>query len=81
MATYSSREQITRHIEYVVPCDGPWGACWSEVAKALGAAENSYRQIHDIDEKTALTDDALRFFVGDDEILIRFEVKQVKPHG
>jgi hypothetical protein len=76
MATYSRREYTTRHIEYTVPSDGLWGACWVEVDKAMVSAAREYRQVHRLPEGAALSDDALRFFPGDDEIVIRFEVKE-----
>jgi hypothetical protein len=75
MATYSRREYTTRHIEYTVPCDGLWGACWAEVDKAMQVAAREFRQVHGLSQEAALSDDALRFFPGDDEIVIRFEVK------
>lgn len=76
MATYSRREVVSRHIEYTVPTDGLWGACWVEVDKAIVVAAREYKERHGLPEGAAPSDDALRFFPGDDEIVIRFEVKE-----
>lgn len=77
MATFSRYEYTTRHIEYQVPAAQSWGAAWAEVFKAIGAALAEYRRVHGIDEAVAAADDWVWVFPGDDEIVIRFEVKQL----
>lgn len=76
MATYTRREWSTRHVEYAVPAEQPWGACWVEVDKAIVAATVEYRQRHFIPDDALPADDWLRVYPGDDEILIRFEVEE-----
>ena len=78
MADYTRREFTVRTVEYAVPCRLPWGAAWAEVQMAIDAALVDYREKHDLREDARPADDWLRIFPGDDEILIRFEVKAAK---
>lgn len=75
MAVYSRRERVTRHVEWTVPADLAWGACWNQVSNALDAALDDYRRLHQLPADATPADDAIRFFLGDEEIVIRFEVK------
>lgn len=76
MATYSRRERVTRYVEWTVPADLAWGACWNQVSNALDAALDEYRRHHGLDEHATPADNEIRFFPGDEEIVIRFEVKE-----
>ena len=76
MADYSSRTVKTVCREYAVPTHEPWGAAHAEIDKAWTAAINDYRSTHGMDKNTPLSDDALRFFARDDEIVIAFTVEE-----
>jgi len=72
MAEYSS-EIVTRTIRrWIVPAAEPWGACIGDINAACAAACRAYREEHGLAEGQTLADDALRFHVGDDEIVIEF---------
>lgn len=76
MADWVRTEHPSRRIEYRVPCHGLWGAASTEVQKALTAAASEYRQAYQLSRDAPLSDDALRVFPGDDEVIIRFEVEE-----
>jgi hypothetical protein len=72
MATFTA-ETVTRTIRrWVVPAAEPWGAASAEIGKAWTAAQQAYREHHGIPVGEALPDDALRFHVRDEEIVIEF---------
>lgn len=73
MASWERRERVTRIIEYSVPCNGLWGADWAEVDKACAAITRDYRQAHGLPDTASVSGGVIRFFPGDDQILIRFE--------
>ncbi len=72
MATYSSREVVTRRVEYFVPSP----AAGAEVWKAWEAAESAYRVGHGLSSRAVLADDALTFTAWDDEIRISFTIEE-----
>lgn len=75
MADYSS-ETVTRTIRrWIVPAAEPWGAAAAEIGKAWAVAERAYREHHGLRDEEPLHDDALRFHVRDDEIVISFETE------
>lgn len=76
MATYSSREIISRRIEYTVPAAQPWGADYGEIGKAARAAWADLRERRDLPAGADMPDDALRFFPSDDEIIISFTIEE-----
>jgi hypothetical protein len=66
-------ETITRTVHrWIVPAAEPWGAPAEEISKAWGVAASAYRQAHGLAEDAALSGDALRFHVWDEEIVIEF---------
>lgn len=72
MADYTS-ETITRTIRrWIIPAAEPWGAPHAEIGKAWAVAELAYREHFGIPEDRPLHDDALRFHVRDEEIVIEF---------
>jgi hypothetical protein len=72
VAEYTS-ETVTRTIRrWIVPAAEPWGAAAAEIGKAWAVAELAYREHHGIDREQPLHDDALRFHVRDEEIVIEF---------
>jgi len=76
MADFTT-ETVTRIIRrWIVPAAEPWGAAAAEIGKAWAVAERAYREHHEIPENQALHDDALRFHVRDEEIVIEFTTEQ-----
>jgi hypothetical protein len=73
-------ETITRRIHrWIVPAAEPWGAAAAEIGKAWAVAEKAYRDHHGIPNEQPLHDDALRFHVRDDEIVIEFATEATAP--
>lgn len=79
MATYTTREVVTRRREWIVPADQPWGAAAAEIAKAWTVAQQSYREAHGLPKDVSLADNALTFHPGDDEIVIAYTVEETQP--
>ena len=75
MATYSTETVTTTVHRWIVPAAPPLGAAAAEVGKAWRAAEQQYRTVHGLSENQGLSDDALRFEVRDEEIVISFETE------
>lgn len=76
MATWSRRERVTRRIEFPVPADEPWGACWNQVFGAVNAAIAELRASGRLGEMEEPSDDAIRVLAGDDEIVIYYEIRE-----
>lgn len=74
MATYSRREVWTHRIEYSVPAEPPFGACWAEVAKAFTAARNDLVTSGVIGPEREMWDDQVKVIPSDDAILIVVEL-------
>ncbi|MFD9256964.1 hypothetical protein [Streptomyces sp. NPDC059538] len=74
MATYTSRTVTSTRREWIVPAAQPWGAAAEEVEKAWQAADHAYREIHGLRD-VPTPGSALRFHVGDEEIIISFTVE------
>lgn len=79
MATYTSRVITSTRREWIVPASQPWGAPQAEVGKAWAAAELAYRSTSDISPEIPLHDDALRFHVTDDAVVISFTTEEPPP--
>lgn len=75
MATFIAMETVKRVIQYTVPAPLNVGAASAEIGKAWAAAERHYRSVYHIPDDKALADNALNFFVGDDQVIIQFEVE------
>jgi hypothetical protein len=75
MATYTSRTVTTVRREWIVPAANPWGACIGDINAACAAACRAYREERGLAEGEPIADDALRFHVGDEEIVISFETE------
>lgn len=76
MADYTS-ETVTRTIRrWIIPAAEPWGAPAAEIGKAWAIAERAYRQHYEIPDEQPLADNALRFHVRDEEIVITFETEE-----
>ncbi|MFJ5532414.1 hypothetical protein [Streptomyces sp. NPDC093261] len=78
MATFSTRTVYTQTKEYIVPAGQPWGADQGEITKAALAAKADYRRLRGLPPDAVLADDVLRYFPGDDEIIIRFVVEETE---
>lgn len=76
MSTYTHREIVTRRIEYTVPAKEKWGACLGDMQAAIAAARIAFTEAN---PGAGVADDSLRFFPGDDEIVITFTVDMLKP--
>jgi hypothetical protein len=67
-------ETITRTIRrWIVPATEPWGAPAAEVGKAWAVAELEFRRHFGIPKEQPLRDDALRFHVTDEAIVIEWQ--------
>lgn len=78
MATFTSREVVSRRREWIVPAAQPWGAAHAELYKALAAAERSYREAYSVPDNVSLLDDALRVTTTEDEVVISYTVEEVQ---
>lgn len=76
MASYSSRVVTTERWEWSVPADGPWGACWTEVYKAVSAATQQLRELGLLSEGREPSDNAIRIHCRDDEVVVSFTVER-----
>ncbi|NWF25278.1 hypothetical protein HW130_03195 [Streptomyces sp. PKU-EA00015] len=79
MATWTWRTVTSTRREWEVPAAEPWGAFLGDIRGALLAASIAYREAHGLPEDAPLTDDALRFKVTDDAILISFTTETPAP--
>jgi hypothetical protein len=70
------REITTRRVEWVVPSSEPWGACWTEVMKAISACRQELIDADVIEADAAVPDDMIRILPGDDAVVVRIELKQ-----
>jgi hypothetical protein len=78
MATYTSREVVSRRREWIVPAEQPWGAPYVELYRALHVAETSYREAHQVPDNVSLPDDALRVTTTEDAVVISYTVEEVE---
>lgn len=76
MATHTTETVTCTFRRWIIPAAEPWGAAAAEVGKAWAVAERAYREQYDTPQDKALHDDALRFHLGDDEIVISFETEE-----
>lgn len=76
MPTYTWRTVVSRRREWIVPAAQPWGAAAADVGKAWAVAEKAYREHYGVPEEQPLHDDALRFHVTDDAIVISFTIEE-----
>ncbi|MFJ8006143.1 hypothetical protein [Streptomyces fagopyri] len=65
---------ITRR-EFVVDASPGFGATHVDVGKAWRSAERSFRETHNLPADHALTDNALTFWPGDENIVISYETQ------
>lgn len=75
MASYTSREVVTRRVEYAVPA-GPLGSAMGEFDKAYAAALADWRQRNGKTKDDPLYDDWAHVFPRDDEVVIVFDIEE-----
>lgn len=63
-------EKVTRYLEWSVPCYGLHGAAYAEVETAISLAMSRLKE----SGLKADSDDCIRVFPGEDEIIVRVEV-------
>lgn len=76
MATYTSRKKVITRYEWIVPATWNGGAPWAEVSKAFCAAMRQYRTLKGWNDNISVSDDAVCYSPGDEEIVIWFEVEE-----
>lgn len=78
MPTWTGRTTVTtvtRH-EWTIPAPDHTGAHLGDIKSALDYAAARYREVHGLTNLVSLPDDALRFHVTDDAIVISFTTEQ-----
>lgn len=75
MATYSRSVVTTTRVEFSVPTHTPWGACWSKVYKAVGAAMEDLREAGRIPDNETAPDDLIRILCADDAVIVFYEAE------
>lgn len=73
MAEYTSETVVRTIRRWIVPAAEPWGAAAAEIGKAWAVAERAYRQHFEIPGEQPLHDDALRFHITDDAVVIEWQ--------
>lgn len=71
------RERVVRRVEFVVPARDPWGATWSEVAKAVAAARGELVDSGALEPGRPVPEDVIAVRPGDDEVVVSYEVQRV----
>ena len=72
MPTWTWRTVTGTRREWEVPTAEPWGACLGDIRSAILAASMAYREQYGLEKDAPLSDDAMRFKVTDDAIVISF---------
>jgi hypothetical protein len=75
VADFTSETAVRTIRRWVVPAAEPWGAAAAEIGKAWAVAERAYRDHFGFPDDRPLHDDALRFHVRDEEIVIEFQTE------
>jgi hypothetical protein len=76
MATWTWRTVTSTRHEWIIPAAQPWGATLRDLRGAIAAASVAYREHHGLPIDAVLADDALRFHVTDDAVLISFTTEE-----
>jgi hypothetical protein len=79
VSTLSRRERITRRVEFIVPAEPPWGACWTEIMKAIHTAHSELRQLGRIEGDRDAPDDLITVHPVDDSIIVSYELDNRNP--
>lgn len=78
MAAFTTRTIVSTRREWIVPAAEPWGACIGDINAACAVACRAYRDARGLAEDAPISDDALRFHVTDDAIIISFTTEEPK---
>lgn len=73
MADHTSETVVRTIRRWIIPAAEPRGAAAAEISKAWVVAERAYRDHHKTPNDQPLHDDALRFHVRDDAIVIEWQ--------
>jgi hypothetical protein len=73
VTTYTRIEETTTLIKFIIPASFGFGACWSEVMKAIHAAHNELWEQGRVPQGEDASDDVIRFITGDEEIIVFYE--------
>lgn len=76
MSDWKRNEKTTTVVQYIVPADDKWGACWNEMQQALTKATDDWQEYYNGDMPS---DDSIRVFPRDDAIVIEFD-KPADPY-
>lgn len=74
MATYERREVTTHVVEFIVPAEHPYGACWVEVYKAVSAAHHELVAAGRIKQGSDAPDDMIRILPGNADVVVQYEI-------
>ncbi|GGY29825.1 hypothetical protein GCM10010363_07880 [Streptomyces omiyaensis] len=74
MTTWTTRTTVSTRHEWEVPAREPWGADFGQVESATTAALRHYRRHYGLGDNDTVPDDALRFKVTDEAIVISFTI-------
>lgn len=73
MAIWERKEITSRRVEFHVPTNPPWGACWVEVQKAISAAMAEMRDSGLLWAEEVPADDRIRLLTTDESIVVYYE--------
>lgn len=72
MPTYSRQLIRTTRVEYAVPAPPPFGACWSDVSRAIAAIHQELVNAGRLEEGEDAGDDVIRVEPRDDHIIVSY---------
>ncbi len=70
MATWSRTEKTVTTVEWHIPADQPWGACWNEVYNVILMALEEYKTMKHSTNRPS--DDSIRVHAQDDVIVVSY---------
>ncbi len=73
MSTVNRREVTTVRVEFQIPANHPYGACWNQVELAIKAAWRELREEARIAEEAEPPDDMIRVLPMDDAIVVYYD--------
>jgi hypothetical protein len=76
MARYSNRVVVVDRHEWLVPIDSPYGACWTDVYKAVSAAHQELWALGLVEQDRDASDDSIRMEFDDENIIVFFVIRK-----
>jgi hypothetical protein len=70
MTTWYSREMTVTTVEWRIPANPPWGACWTEVYNVIDMAIAEYQDMKH--SSNTPSDDAIGVHPEDDVIVVSY---------